>query len=315
MNLATRVGSVELPSFVLTAAGTAGYGDELAGYGDLAALGAVVTKSLAAFEWAGNPAPRVASWGADMVNAVGLSGPGVAAWRRDHLPGLRRRGARVVGSIWGRSVAEFADAATAMRGAEVVALEVNASCPNLEGRSGIFAHSPEMTARIVEAAAVAQVPLWAKLSPNTPALVDVARAAVEAGASALVLVNTVVGMVIDIETRRPALGNGGGGLSGSGIFPVALRAVYECHAALPDTPLVAVGGVMRGEDAIAMVMAGASAVEVGTATFADPRAPWAVARGADRWLRRHGVSSITQLRGVAHESATRTSDREGDANG
>ena len=300
MSLATRVGSVELPSFVLTAAGTAGYGDELAGYGELSELGAVVTKSLAAFEWAGNPAPRVTSWGPDMLNSVGLSGPGVEAWRRDHLPGLRRRGARVVGSIWGRSVAEFADAAAAMRGADLVALEVNASCPNLEGRSGIFAHSPEMTARVVEAAAAAQLPLWVKLSPNTPDLVEIARSAVQAGASALVLVNTVMGMVIDIETRRPALGNGGGGLSGSGIFPVALRAVYECHAALPETPLVAVGGVMRGEDALAMVMAGASAVEVGTAIFANPRAPWLVARGVARWLRRHDVDSVMALRGVAH---------------
>ena len=300
MNLATRVGALELPSFVLTAAGTAGYGEELAGYGDLAALGAVVTKSLAAFEWAGNTAPRVASWGPDMINSVGLSGPGVAAWRRDHLPALRRRGARVVGSIWGRSVAEFAEAAAAMCGADVVALEVNASCPNLEDRAGIFAHSPEMTARIVDAAAAARLPLWVKLSPNTPELVDVARAAVAAGASALVLVNTVVGMVIDIETRRPALGNGGGGVSGAGIFPVALRAVYDCHAALPETPLVAVGGISRGEDAIAMVMAGASAVEVGTATFANPRAPWLVAEAAAEWMRRHQVTSVAQLRGVAH---------------
>src|ERR1019366_4578092 len=164
----------------------------------------VVTKSLAAFEWAGNPAPRVASWGADLVNAVGLAGPGVAPWRRDYLPGLLARGARGVGSIWGRSVAEFEDAARAMHGADVVALEVNASCPNLEGRAGIFAHSPEMTAQIVAAAAVAELPLWVKLSPNTPALVDVAHAAVEAGAAALVLVNTVLGMVIDIEKRRPA---------------------------------------------------------------------------------------------------------------
>ncbi len=300
MTLATRVGDVALPSFILTAAGTAGHGDELAGYGDISQLGAVVTKSLAAFEWSGNPAPRVASWGADMVNAVGLAGPGVEVWRRDYLPGLLRRRARVVGSIWGRSVGEFEDAARAMRGAEVVALEVNASCPNLEGRAGIFAHSPEMTAQIVTAASVAQLPLWVKLSPNTPALVEVAHAAVEAGAAALVLVNTVLGMVIDIEKRRPALGNGGGGLSGSGILPVALRAVYECHGALPTTPIVGVGGVFTGEDAIAMVMAGASAVEVGTATFANPRAAWMVASGAREWMQRHAVSSIEELRGVAH---------------
>lgn len=300
MNLATRVGDVTLPSFVLTAAGTSGLGDELAGYGDLAELGAVVTKSLAAFAWDGNPSPRVAAWGADMVNAVGLAGPGVAEWRREYLPALVARRARVVASIWGRSVAEFAEAAHAMRGADVVALEVNASCPNLEGRAGIFAHSPDQTASIVAAAAEAQLPLWVKLSPNTPQLVDVARAAVDAGASALVLVNTVLGMVIDIERRRPALGNGGGGLSGAGIFPVALRAVFECHAALPTTPLVGVGGIFSGADAIAMVMAGASAVEVGTATFADPRAPWVVARGAAKWMSDHSVATLDELRGAAH---------------
>ena len=300
MNLSTSVGDVSLSNFVLTAAGTAGHGDELSGYGDVSELGAVVTKSLASFEWAGNPAPRIASWGADMINAVGLAGPGVAAWRRDYLPALLARRARVVGSIWGRSVVEFGDAARDMRGADVLALEVNASCPNLEGRTGIFAHSPQMTGAVVEAAGAAQLPLWVKLSPNTPELIEVARAAVDAGASALVLVNTVLGMVIDIEQRRPALGNGGGGVSGSGIFPVALRAVYECHAALPSTPIVGVGGVFSGEDAIAMVMAGASAVQVGTATFAHPRAPWDVARGAREWMRRHAVSSIEELRGAAH---------------
>jgi dihydroorotate dehydrogenase (NAD+) catalytic subunit len=300
MNMATRVGELSLPSFVLTAAGTSGHGDELSGYGDLSELGAVVTKSLAAFEWAGNRAPRVAAWGPDMLNSVGLAGPGVAAWRRDYLPGLLARRARVVASIWGRSVSEFADAARAMRGADVVALEVNASCPNLEGRTGIFAHSASLTAEVVAVAAQSELPLWVKLSPNTPELVDVARAAVDAGASALVLVNTVLGMIIDIDKRRPALGNGGGGLSGPGILPVALRAIYECHAALPDTPLVGVGGVSSGDDAIAMVMAGASAVEVGTASFADPRAPWLVARGARDWMARHSVTSIVELRGVAH---------------
>ncbi len=157
-----------------------------------------------------------------------------------------------------------------------------------------------MTSQIVAAAAESQLPLWIKLSPNTPELVDVARAAVAAGASALVLVNTVLGLIIDIEKRRPALGNVGGGLSGAGIFPVALRAVYECHAALPDTPIVGVGGVSNGDDAIAMVMAGASAVEVGTATFANPRAPWLVAREAARWMQRHSISSVEELRGAAH---------------
>jgi dihydroorotate dehydrogenase (NAD+) catalytic subunit len=300
MNLSTTVGQLTLPSPIMTAAGTAGVGDELADYGDLSALGAVVTKSLAAFAWDGNPAPRVAAAGEHMLNAVGLSGPGVAAWRENGLASLRARGARVVASIWGRSVQEYAQAAAAMRGADVVALEVNASCPNLEGRTGMFAHSASLTSELVAASKVAELPLWVKLSPNTPDLVAIAGAALEAGADALVLVNTVLGLSIDIEHRRASLGNGGGGLSGPGILPVALRSVYECHQAYPDAAIVGVGGISSGEDVVAMVMAGANAVEVGTATFANPRAPWRIQREVERWLKRHGESSLSALRGAAH---------------
>ncbi len=299
-SLATAVGSVSLRSAVMTASGTAGYGDELAAYGDLRHLGAVVTKSLAAFAWPGNPAPRVASSGEHMVNAVGLAGPGVTAWRENDLPTLERAGATVVASLWGRSVHEFAQAAALLYGANVVAAEVNASCPNLESRREIFAHSPLATAEIVEAASAAGVPLWAKLSPNTPQLLEVARAALEAGAEALVLVNTILGLVIDIEARRPSLGNIGGGVSGPGILPVALRAVYECREAFPDVAIVGVGGVRSGEDAVAMLMAGANALEVGTATFADPRAPWRVQRELEKWMTRHHVVSLSELIGAAH---------------
>ena len=300
-SLATTVGAVVLRSAVMTASGTAGHGDELAGYGELSELGAVVTKSLAAFAWDGNPAPRVVASGEHMVNAVGLAGPGVASWRAKELPALLGRGATVVGSIWGRTVKEFADAAEAMRDAEVVALEVNASCPNLESRREIFAHSASATSEIVEASVVAGVPLWVKLSPNTPALLEIADAALRAGASALVLVNTVLGLVIDVEARRPALGNGGGGISGSGILPVALRAVYECREAFTKTPIVGVGGVSSGEDAVAMLMAGANALEVGTATFARPRAPWIVQEQLSTWMTKHGVTGIDQLIGAAHD--------------
>jgi dihydroorotate dehydrogenase (NAD+) catalytic subunit len=299
-DLSTSVGTVQLRSAVMTAAGTSGYGDELAGYGDLRTLGAVVVKSLAAFAWDGNPPPRVASSGEHMVNAVGLAGPGVAAWRDQYLPALEQRGCDVVASIWGRTVDEFASAADAMRGASVVAMEVNASCPNLESRSSIFAHSALATAEIVRAAKVAGLPLWIKLSPNTPDLVAIAEAALDAGADALVLVNTVLGMAIDVEARRPTLGNGGGGVSGPGILPVALRCVYDCRAAFPDTPIVGVGGISSGEDAVAMIMAGANAVEVGTATFANPRAPWMVQQGLARWLARHDVNRVSDLVGVAH---------------
>jgi dihydroorotate dehydrogenase (NAD+) catalytic subunit len=298
--LRTRVGEVALRSPILTASGTAGHGDELAAYGALSDLGAIVTKSLAAFAWEGNPAPRVTASGEHMVNAVGLAGPGVGAWRERDLTALRARGATVVGSIWGRTVDEFFDAAEAMKGADVVALEVNASCPNLDNRRQIFAHSPSSTSEIVAASRVSGLPLWVKLSPNTPQLLEVAEAALHAGASALVLVNTVLGMAIDVESRRPTLGNGGGGVSGPGILPVALRAVYECHEAFPDAPLVGVGGVRSGEDAVAMVMAGASAVQVGTATFANPRAPWIVQRELQKWMARHHVATISELVGVAH---------------
>jgi dihydroorotate dehydrogenase (NAD+) catalytic subunit len=299
-DLSTNVGALRLRSPILTAAGTSGYGDELAGYGELNALGAVVVKSLAAFAWEGNAAPRVTSSGEHMLNAVGLAGPGVATWRENSLPDLERRGCDVVASIWGRTVAEFADAAEAMRGANVVALEVNASCPNLESRSSIFAHSALATAEIVRASTVAELPLWIKLSPNTPDLVEIARAALDAGADALVLVNTVLGLAVDIESRRAALGNGGGGVSGPGILPIALRCVYECRAAFPTTPIVGVGGVSRGEDAVAMIMAGANAVEVGTATFANPRAPWMVQKGLARWMQRHDVTRVEDMVGAVH---------------
>jgi len=298
--LRTRVGSLDLDGLVMTAAGTSGYGAELQAYGDLSELAAVVVKSLASFAWEGNPAPRVASAGEAMINAVGLSGPGVEAWRRDYLPDLLTHDATTVVSLWGRNVEEFAAAALDLAGAPVAAVEINASCPNLEDRAHIFAHSATATAELVRACAGANLPLWVKLSPNTPDLVEVATAAVEAGAEAVTLTNTVLGLMIDIETGRPSLGNGGGGVSGGPIFPVALRAVFDVRAALPDVAIVGVGGIGSGSDAVAMVMAGANAVQVGTASFADPRAPWRIQKEVRQWLSAHGHDSIEAVRGSAH---------------
>lgn len=300
VDLSTRVGDVVLRSPIMTAAGTAGHGDELAGYGELDRLGAVVVKSLAAFAWQGNPSPRVAPEGDAMLNAVGLSGPGVSAWRERDLPALVDKGATVVASIWGRSPKEFEDAATQLAGANISAVEVNASCPNLESRSSIFAHSADMTVSLVHAAAAAGVPRWVKLSPNTPDLVEIARAAVDAGVEALVLTNTLLGMTIDVESARPVLGNIGGGVSGPTVFPVALRAVYECRAALPDIPIIGVGGIASARDVVAMLMAGANAVEIGTATFADPRAPWRITKDVERFMRRHATTKVTDFVGRAH---------------
>lgn len=305
--MATRIGSVALPAPVLTASGTAGHGAELGAYGPLDELGAVVVKSLSAEPWPGNPAPRVVQVGAGMLNSVGLQGPGVLEWRDRYLPELADAGARVVASLWGRTTGEFAKAAHQLAGSPgVVAVEVNVSCPNIEDRSRMFAHDRRATAEAVEAVrGNCPLPLWAKLSPNVADLVDIAAAAVAAGAEGLTLVNTVLGLAIDLEQRRPALGGGGGGLSGPAVHPVAVRAVWECRAAFPDVGIVGVGGVGDGCDAVELVLAGADAVEVGTATFADPRAPWKVLRDLERWCRRHRVAAVRELVGAAHSGAAR----------
>ena len=302
VDLTTTVGSVVLPNPVMTASGTAGHGDELAAYLPLSSVGAVVAKSLSTEPWPGNPAPRVHQTPSGMLNSVGLQGPGVAAWLEDDLPRLRAAGARVVVSIWGRRVEEFASAAALLEGVEgLVAVEVNVSCPNVEDRRRMFAHSPATTAEVLRAVgAETSLPRWAKLSPNVADLAEIAAAAEAAGAEAVTLVNTVLGMAIDVERRRPVLGAGGGGLSGAAIHPVAVRAVWDVRAALPTLPIIGVGGVMTGEDAVELVMAGAHAVQVGTATFRDPRAPQRILGQLERWCARHGVRSIDELRGVAH---------------
>lgn len=289
---------------VMTAAGTAGHGAELASFFPLGGLGAVVVKSLSAEPWDGNPAPRLHPTSAGMLNSVGLQGPGVAGWSAGELPALRAAGATVVASIWGRTVEEFARAADELAGVgpEVVAVEVNVSCPNLEDRNRIFAHDPALAAAVVAATGGCGRPRWAKLSPNTDRLVEVAEAVHAAGAEAVTLVNTVVGMAIDVETRRPVLGAQRGGLSGRAVHPVAVRAVFDVHQALPDLPIVGVGGVACGTDAVELLLAGASAIQVGTATFADPRAPHRVALELDAWCDAHGIGSVSELVGAAHRA-------------
>jgi dihydroorotate dehydrogenase (NAD+) catalytic subunit len=259
-----------------------------------------VVKSLSFGPWEGNAAPRVHEVAAGMLNSVGLQGPGVPTWVAAELPALVASEARVVASIWGRRVEDFAQAAAGLTGVPgVVAVEVNVSCPNVEDRSRMFAHSPSATAEAVEAAGAAGLPRWAKLSPNVADLCEVAGAALGAGAEALTLVNTLLGMSVDVERRRPALGAGGGGLSGPALHPVAVRAVWECREAFPDAGIVGVGGVSNGTDAVELLLAGADAVQVGTATFRDPRAPWKVLAGVDRWCRHHRVGRVADLVGAA----------------
>jgi dihydroorotate dehydrogenase (NAD+) catalytic subunit len=295
--MSTRVGSLTLPGPVMTASGTAGYGAELEPFVDLSELGAVVTKSLAPYEWSGNPAPRLHPVPQGMMNAVGLQGPGIPYWLEHVLPDLLVTGATVVASIWGRSLADFRRAAEILSGAPagVVAVEVNLSCPNLEGRGAIFAHDADLSAQVVQATEACGRPRWAKLSGNTDRIIDVARAVSEAGAEAVTCINTLLGLAYDPVTLRPVLGAGGGGLSGRVIHPVAVRAVHDVHAALPDVPIIGVGGVASGWDAAEMLVAGAAAVQVGTATFADPRAPANVQRELVEWLQDRGVTRLPDV--------------------
>ena len=295
------VGSVVFGAPVMTASGTAGYGTELGGYLDLASLGAVVTKSLAPYEWPGNPAPRVHPTPQGMMNAVGLQGPGVQYWLDNVVDDLVASGATIVVSIWGRSVDDYAQAAELLRSAppEVVAVEVNLSCPNLEGRGSIFAHDAALSAQVIDATAGCNRPRWAKLSANTDRIIDVAEAVMAAGADAITCINTLLGLAYDQHTLAPALGAGGGGLSGRAIHPVAVRAVHDVHRALPEVPIVGVGGVASAWDAVEMLLAGASAVQVGTASFADPGAAATIQRGLIEWASERGLTRLADIAAIA----------------
>jgi dihydroorotate dehydrogenase (NAD+) catalytic subunit len=260
-----------------------------------------------------------------MLNSVGLQGPGIASWLEHDLPRLARAGATVVASIWGRTPEEFAEAAAMLEGADpcLAAVEVNVSCPNLHGpsrrgnghaggvsapgpggetarRVPMFAHSASATADAVAAASACRLPRFAKLSPAVTDLVEIAAGALAGGATGLVLTNTMPAMSISLATRRPALAAGGGGLSGAALHPIAVRAVFDCHEAFPGVPIVGAGGVSSGEDAAELLLAGAGAVQVGTATFADPRAPARVLAELEAWCAANGVASAGELVGAAH---------------
>lgn len=300
VDMSATVAGVGLAAPVMCASGTAGHGAELSAYFDLTRIGAVVVKSLLHEPWAGNPAPRVHATDAGMINSVGLQGPGVASWIADDLPPLVDSGAAVVASIWGRSVEDYARAAELLVPVadKLTAVEVNVSCPNVEDRDRMFAHSPDATREVLEATQAIPVPRWAKLSPNLTDLVPIAAAAAEGGAQAVTVANTLIGLAIDVETRRPRLGKGRGGLSGPAIRPVAVRAVNDVATALPELPVIGCGGVTRGVDAIEFLLAGACAVQVGTATFADPRAAVRIRDEIEDWCRLHGVSDVRSLVGA-----------------
>jgi dihydroorotate dehydrogenase (NAD+) catalytic subunit len=301
-----RLGSLELRSPVVAASGTFGHGTEVLRLVDPQRLGAVTVKSLAAFEWAGNPPPRLhATLAGGMLNSVGLQGPGVARWAREELPELAATGVPVLVSLWGRTVSDFGDAAALLREHvdALAAVEVNVSCPNVEDAARMFAHSPAATRDAVGAVVECGLglPVLAKLSPNTHEVALVARAACDAGATGLTLVNTLLGYGVDVYARRPLLGHGTGGYSGPPLKPVALRVVHEVAGELPGVPIVGTGGVGSGTDAVEMLLAGAAAVGIGTATFREPRAVNRVHDEIEDWCRRNGVARVAELTGALIE--------------
>ncbi len=238
-----------------------------------------------------------------MLNSVGLQGPGVEAWLARDVPALQRAEARIVASIWGRTVEEFEKAAQQLASApaDVVAIEVNLSCPNLDDGAHLFAQDSDDTSRATEAvvAAAQDRPVWAKLTAHVTDVVSIARGAQRAGATAVTVTNTLLGMAIDPATGHYRLGSGagGGGLSGPGIHPIAVRAVHDIHMALPALPIIGVGGVATGAEAVELLLAGACAVQVGTATFADPRAPLRILEELQDWCAAHGVGNLTEIIG------------------
>jgi len=297
------LGPVSLPNPIVAASGTFGHGDEVATLCDPQGLGAVTVKSVAAFAWSGNPPLRVAEAPAGgMLNSVGLPGPGVDAWIERDLPALEARGARVIASIWGRTVEEFAAAAAPLKAVahRLTAVEINLSCPNVEARGDVFAHSDTATHAATLAVVDAlggSTPTFAKLSPNVTDILVIADAALEGGATGLTLVNSVMGLLIDARRRAPRLGAGGGGLTGAPIKPIALRAVWDVSRAHPGVPIIGTGGVGSGEDAVEMLLAGATAVGVGTVTFAEPRAPLRIVREMIEWCAENDVRRVRDLIG------------------
>lgn len=305
VDLTTQLGKVLLPSPIIAASGTFGHGAEVAHLCDPTRLGAVTSKSQAPFLWAGNRAPRLIPVAAGMVNAVGLQGRGIEHWIERDLPELKATGARVIASIWGFTVEDFAQAARLLVAVQdqLVGVEINLSCPNHGSGATVFSHDTALSAEVVQAvhATNLQVPLFAKLSAGVTDLPEVAGAVVGAGATGLTLINTFRSLVIDAETRRPALGAAGGGLSGPALKVIALRAVHDVAQAHPHIPIIGTGGVLTGLDAVEMLLAGASAVGVGTATFYEPRATHRITDELVDWCRTHGVESVRDLIGGLKE--------------
>jgi dihydroorotate dehydrogenase (NAD+) catalytic subunit len=297
--LAIDLCGIKLRNPVVAASGTFGYGIEFASLVDLNKLGAVVTKGLSREPISGNPAPRLWHTEAGMINSVGLQNVGVGAFIRDKLPQLRHFSLPVFANVFGYCEDDYLEVIRALENVQgIAAYELNVSCPNTEKGGMFFSNDPVSVSQLVRhVRPTATRPLIVKLSPNVARIEPFAKAAEEAGADAISVVNTFVSLAIDIKTRMPRIGGGFGGLSGPAIKPIALRIVYEAAQAV-KIPVIGLGGIASGADAAEFLIAGAQAVQVGTASFIDPRAPQRVARDLDRVLRRHGIQHVNELVGT-----------------
>ena len=300
-DMTVKLGSLTLKNPVMTASGTYGYGEEYNKFYPISKLGAVVVKGIAPWQSHGNAMPRTAEVVSGMINAIGLQGPGIDKFLSSshYMPFLRTTGATVIVNIWGRKPEDYALVAERLEAEKdgIAALEINVSCPNVkEGGLSFGTNVASMQSVVRAVREKTTLPLITKLSPNVSCIADFAKGAQDAGSDMISLINTIPAMAIDIETRRPKLANVTGGLSGPAVKPVAINLVYEAAKAV-SIPVIGMGGIMTGADAVEFLLAGASAIAVGTATFADPAAPIRVLNELEEWMDAHGVKSVSELIG------------------
>ena len=300
MNTCVKIAGVEFRNPIVTASGTFGSGEEYSEFVDLSALGGVITKGVASIPWEGNPTPRICETASGMLNAIGLQNPGVDVFLKRDLPFLEQQDTKIIVNVVGKTTEEYCDAVEKLQDSKADLLEINISCPNVKEGGIAFGQSPSTIEQITAAVKrVSKKPIIMKLSPNVTDIKESARAAQAGGADALSLINTITGMKIDVCKRKFALANRTGGLSGPAIHPVAVRMVYEVYQAV-NLPIIGMGGVVSAEDALELIMAGATAVAVGTGNFYDPTISLKIVEGIRTYMEQYQVQDICELIGCVH---------------
>jgi len=304
LDFSTKIGSKRFSNPIFTASGCASSGQELSQFFPLTEIGAIVTKSIMTKARTGRATPRMAETPSGMLNSIGLQGPGIDAFLENDIPWLVANSAKIIVSIAGETVDEYGVLARRLRAVPgISAVEVNISCPNVENRGQVFACHPDTATAVIESVRRnigGELPIVAKLSPDVTNIVEIAQSVINAGVDGLALINTLLGMVIDTNTMKPKLAGKTGGLSGPAIRPVAVRAIYQVHQAFPNTPIVGMGGVASGRDAFELVLAGASAVSIGTATFGNPTAVLQIRDQLSALLLEKGITDFRDAIGFAH---------------